>query len=40
MRRAGDAEEAEYLPYHYEEFHLVPRGFEVLRVRDQAGDRG
>jgi Cu2+-containing amine oxidase len=28
-----DAEEAEYLPYHYEEFHIVPRGFEVLRVR-------
>jgi len=30
-----DAEEAEYLPYHYEEFHIVPRGFEVLRVREQ-----
>ena len=35
-----DGEEAEYLPYHYEEFHLVPRGFEVLRVRDQGLDHG
>jgi len=35
-----DGEEAEYLPYHYEEFHLTPRGFEVLRVRDQGHDRG
>ena len=35
-----DAEEAEYLPYHYEEFHIVPRGFEVLRVRDQAERHG
>lgn len=35
-----DAEEAEYLPYHYEEFHIVPRGFEVLRERDRAHGRG
>jgi Copper amine oxidase, enzyme domain len=35
-----DAEEAEYLPYHYEEFHIAPRGFEVLRVRDQAPQPG
>ncbi len=35
-----DAEESEYLPYHYEEFHLVPRGFEVLRVRDREHDQG
>jgi hypothetical protein len=35
-----DGEEAEYLPYHYEEFHLTPRGFDVLRVRDQGHDRG
>lgn len=30
-----NAEEAEYLPYHFEEFHIVPRGFEVLRTGDQ-----
>jgi hypothetical protein len=26
------AEEAEYLPYHYEGFSIMPRGFEVFRV--------
>lgn len=35
-----DAEEAEYLPYHYEEFHIAPRGFEVLPVRDQVSQQG
>lgn len=30
-----NAEEAEYLPYHYEGFHIAPRGFEVFRVRDR-----
>jgi hypothetical protein len=30
-----NAEEAEYLPYHFEEFHIVPRSFEVLRVGDE-----
>jgi hypothetical protein len=34
-----NAEEAEYLPYHYEEFHIVPRGFEVLQVPDRPNDR-
>jgi Cu2+-containing amine oxidase len=34
------AEEAEYLPYHYEEFHIIPRGFEVLHVgRGREGHR-
>jgi primary-amine oxidase len=27
-----NAEEAEFLPYHYEEFHINPRGFEVLHI--------
>jgi hypothetical protein len=35
-----DAEESEYLPYHYEEFHLVPRGFAILRVTDPTGGPG
>ena len=26
------AEEAEYLPYHYEGFSIMPRGFEVFKV--------
>jgi hypothetical protein len=26
-----NGEEASFLPYHYEEFHIAPRGFEVLR---------
>lgn len=30
-------EEAEYLPYHFEEFHIEPRGFEVLLTSDQHG---
>jgi Cu2+-containing amine oxidase len=28
-----DGEEAEFLPYHYEEFSIVPRGFEVFHVQ-------
>jgi Copper amine oxidase, enzyme domain len=27
-------EEANYLPYHYEEFHIMPRGFEVLEPEE------
>ena len=27
------AEEAEYLPYHYEAFSITPRGFEVFTVQ-------
>ncbi len=27
------AEEAEYLPYHYEAFSITPRGFEVFKVQ-------
>jgi hypothetical protein len=32
-----DGEESEYLPYHFEEFHVTPRGFEVLKVEDRHG---
>jgi hypothetical protein len=32
------SEEAQYLPYHYEEFRITPRGFEVLRVEDAGHD--
>ncbi|HKF00604.1 MAG TPA: hypothetical protein VKG45_16945 [Actinomycetes bacterium] len=35
-----NAEEANHLPYHYEEFHIEPRGFEVLRAPDPAGGHG
>jgi Cu2+-containing amine oxidase len=37
------AEEAEYLPYHYEAFSITPRGFEVFKVdqrRSETGRRG
>jgi hypothetical protein len=30
-----NAEETEYLPYHYEEFSIVPRGFEVLHANHE-----
>jgi Cu2+-containing amine oxidase len=29
-----DGEEVEYLPFHYEEFAITPRSFELLRKRD------
>jgi Cu2+-containing amine oxidase len=32
-----NAEEAVFLPYHYEEFHITPRGFEVFRRGEQPG---
>jgi hypothetical protein len=31
------AEEAEYLPYHYEAFSITPRGFEVFKVDKRQG---
>jgi hypothetical protein len=34
------SEEAQYLPYHYEEFHIAPRGFEVLRPEAPQGNEG
>lgn len=30
-------EEAEHLPYHYEEFSITPQNFEVFRGRDEIG---
>jgi Cu2+-containing amine oxidase len=35
-----NAEEAVFLPYHYEEFHISPRGFEVFRRGEQPQDDG
>jgi hypothetical protein len=32
------SEEANFLPYHYEEFHITPRGFEVLRPQEPGHD--
>ncbi len=32
-----DSEEVEYLPFHYEEFSITPRDFDVLHRRDDPG---